>query len=412
MRVITLLNTFPPGYTGGAEVSAYHTSKGLLQAGLECSVLVLNNRTPSATDEWYELGNLPVHRVTFRTRRRTPLSDILDVRIYRAVLQELRQLRPDIVHIHNVSGATLSPYLACRAVGVPVVNTLHDLWLLCPNNMLYRPDASFCDPASPARRCSNCFRRYDFWGLIPHRRAIFAALTSNVRVFIAPSRALIRQLTRAGYDERRFRWLPYGFADHPPAPPRHPALRHIATDAREHRTIVFAGGGVEIKGANVLAEAIPLLLRQVERLRILIAGGGEERLLARFRQYAPAVQVLGPLPFDEMRALLRVADLMLVPSVWHENSPVVIYESFQLGNPVVGSEFGGIPELIDHGETGYLFTVGDATALADQVVFHFARPAYERRRMRHRCVEKAHTQLSLEKHITGLLLIYREVTGN
>jgi len=103
---------------------------------------------------------------------------------------------------------------------------------------------------------------------------------------------------------------------------------------------------------------------------------------------------------------------MLVPSVWHENSPVVIYESFQLGNPVVGSEFGGIPELIDHGETGYLFTVGDATALADQVVFHFARPAYERRRMRHRCVEKAHTQLSLEKHITGLLLIYREVTGN
>lgn len=404
-----ILNTFPPGYTGGAEVAAYHTCRGLLREGVDVSVLTVNNRAPSVADEWYELDNLPVHRITFHTRRRTSLSDVFDGRIYRAVLRELRRLKPDIVHIHNVSGATLAPYLACRAAGIPVVNTLHDLWLLCPNDMLYRPDGSFCDPARPPGRCRDCFRRYDFWGVLPRRRAIFAALTANVRLFIAPSRALIRQLTCAGYDERRFRWLPNGFADEPPVPPRHAGLRNAIADAHRFHTLVFAGGGVEIKGAGVIAEAIPLLLRYVERLRLLIAGGGEERFLAQFRRYAPAVQVLGPLPFQEMRALFRAADLVLVPSICHENSPVVIYENLQLGNPSVGSNFGGIPELIDHGETGYLFPVGNAAALAEQVILHFARPAHERRRMRQQCVEKSRTQLSLEKHIAGLLQIYQEV---
>jgi glycosyltransferase involved in cell wall biosynthesis len=409
MRLLMITNTFPPAYTGGAEVSNYHTCRELIHRGIECSILFVNARMPEPVDTWYELDSIPVHRVNFDTEQRRPIKDIFDWRVYRAVRAELQRLTPDLVHITNVSGATLAPYVACRTVGIPVVNTLHDLWLLCPNNMLYRRDGSFCDPREKPSGCQDCFRRYDFWGDISHRRQVFAALTSNVHKFISPSQALINQHVRAGYNPSRFKLIRYGFEEAYPKEVRHPGLRDIVSSAGSYRTMAFVGGGIEIKGAGVLLRAIPLMLRHIERLRVVVAGTGEMRYLAQFRRYEPAVRLLGRVPFSEVRALFAVTDLTVVPSVCHENSPVVIYENYQVGTPVVGSAFGGIPELIDEGKTGYLFPVHDASILAEKAILHFARPAHERRRMRWHCLEKAKMDLTMKRHIKEVLQVYHEV---
>jgi glycosyltransferase involved in cell wall biosynthesis len=298
-------------------------------------------------------------------------------------------------------------------MGVPVVNTLHDHWLLCPNNMLYRRDGSFCDPAQTPMGCRNCFRKYDFWGDIPFRRPVFAAMTSNVKFFISPSQALMRLHVSAGYSEDRFRLVPHGLdSEVRNQGTIHPAVQEVIASRDQYRTLVFAGGGIEIKGAEVLLEAIPLLLRYIDRLRIVVAGTGESRLQARFRQHVPPVRVLGWVPFHDMGRLFAAADLVLVPSTCPESFSLVTLESLQLGTPVVGSAFGGIPELILEGETGYLFPVGDAVALAERVILHFARSAYARRRMRHRCTEQVSADLTLGNHIQGILQVYREALGN
>jgi len=409
MRVLVVTNTFPPGYAGGAEISNYHTCQGLRKTGVDCSILVLNNRRAQALDEWYEFDGIPVHRVDFVTRKRTALRDVFDKRIYLVVLSALRKLQPDLVHVHNVSGATLAPYLACRRAGVPVVNTLHDLWLLCPNNMLYRKDGSFCDPTQYPHGCGDCFQRYDYWGDIGWRRRLFKTLTGNVACFISPSQAVIDRHVEAGYSRERFRLVRLGFEDKTPRLPQHPTVRGLVEMARRYRVIVFAGGGVEIKGARVLLKAVPVLLSHVERLRIVIAGGGDKKVLNQFHSYAPAVQVLGKVPFQEMRNLFGAGDLTVLPSVWHENSPVVIFESFQRGTPVLASDFGGIPELIQEGRTGYLFARGNAGALAEKVILHFAGSTMERRRMRQRCYRYIHTELTFENHIKGMLEVYDEV---
>lgn len=408
MRVLFIVNTFPPGYTGGAEIANYHTCRGLIRQGIDCSILALNNRISESADEWYELDGIPVHRVTHMLPR-FALTDVFDWRFYRIVRAELRRLNPDLVHIHNVSGATLAPHLACRSLGVPVVNTLHDLWLLCPNNMLYRADGSFCDPRQQPVGCGRCFHRYDFWANVPYRRRLFATLTSNVRIFISPSQALIDRHVEAGYAPERFRLVRLGFGR--PAPDRLLSSRLAGVLGNDHvqRTLVFAGGGVEIKGARVLLEALPDILQSPENPRLIIAGGGEQGILNQFRQYAPQVQVLGAVPPADMHALFAAADLTIVPSIWHENSPVVIAESFHVGTPVVGSRIGGIPELIRHGDTGYLFHVGDPAALAETLRRHFARAAVERRRMRLRCVQEVRTRFTLQKHIQALKEVYLEV---
>ena len=406
MRVLFIVNTFPPAYTGGAEVANYHTCRALQRQGIDCSILLLNNRVSQFTDDWYRLDGIPVHRVTHRMPR-TALSDLFDLRIYRATRRELNRLRPDLVHVHNVSGATLAPYLACRRAGVPTINTLHDLWLLCPNNMLYRSDGSFCDPRANPSDCGRCFQRYDFWANIPFRRRVFAALTSNVRFFVSPSQAVIDRHVEAGYAASRFRLVRLGLEESTPrAPTRGGAEASLRPVGQ--RSILFAGGGTEIKGARVVLQALPTLLQRLPDLRLIVAGGGENAILAEMQRYAPAVESLGTVWFDDMQILYRQADLTIVASTWHENSPLVIYESYAAGTPVVASNVGGIPELVRHGETGYLFATGNPSALADAISGHFSRPAQERRRMRQRCVQELRTRLTLQKHVQGLLQVYRE----
>jgi glycosyltransferase involved in cell wall biosynthesis len=407
MRVLLINNWFPPDMAGGAEVALRHTCQGLQRAGVACTLLAVTTRGEQPVDEWFHVDHIPVHRVHFHAR--LPLQEVVDWRVYRTVRREIAAVQPDVVHIHNVSGASLSPFLACRRAGAPVVNTLHDLWLLCPNNMRYRSDGSYCDPARFPNGCDRCFRRYDYWAPAPQRRRLFQALTANVRRFLSPSQALIDRHVEAGYARDRFLLIPYGIAEPPSVEPQHPLLRQLLRAGARPPIVVFAGGGNEHKGAHVMLAAIPALRQQIPDLQILIAGGGEPRLLDQFRTYGPAVRTLGPASAADMRALYALADLSIVASVWHENSPVVIYESFQMGAPVAGSRFGGIPELIDEEETGYLFPVGDAAALAAQVVRHFQKAPWERRRMRLRCVATARTRLALDTHVATHLRVYEDV---
>lgn len=409
MRVVFFTHSFAPDYTGGAEVSLYHTCRGLQARGVDCVVLNVAAKHARPDDRWHEVDGIPVRRITLATRWPNRYLDLFNPRVFVAVRRELTQLRPDLLHAHNVARASLAPLVAARATRTPTVLTLHDLWLLCPNGMRYQADGTFCDPRRWPDGCGNCFRRYEHWADLPRRRRWMMALTRNVARFISPSQALIDRHVEAGFDPARFRLVTYGLAEPALAPPQHPGVQAVCATAHTRPTLAFAGGGVEIKGAKVVQAALPKLLDALPDLQLAVAGWGDPDILRGYNRFGDAVRMLGSVPFLEMRALFGAADLSLVASVWHENSPVVIYENFQMGTPVVGSALGGTPELIDEGRTGYLFAPGAADQLAAKVVQHFQRPTWERRQMRHACVQKARGDLSLQAHLDQTQAVYAEV---
>jgi glycosyltransferase involved in cell wall biosynthesis len=416
MRVLVISNYCPPDFAGGAELSAYNTCLGLHGRGVEVSVLVVNARERDRVDQLYHVGRsagIPVHRIAYQAPwLKHALLQTFDPRVYRAVLAELRRVRPDLVHVHNVSGATLAPFVACRRHGVPVVLTLHDHWLLCPNNMLYQGGGVVCDPAVTQTACGQCFRRYDFWADLPRRREVFARLVRQVRRFVSPSQRLVDLHAAAGYGRERFRVVPYGIYPGAFRLPADPVLRQYVRERGCYRTLLFAGAVVESKGLQTLIDALPLLERYVDRLRLLVAGWGDERFLSALRRADPlVVKVLGRVPFQEMRALYAAADLTLVPSIWYDNSPMVIYESLLAGTPVLGANIGGIPELIQPGRTGDVFPPGDALALVEKVIEYFSRSAPERRAMRHQSVEYVYQHLTMERHLDHLQQVYGEALG-
>jgi glycosyltransferase involved in cell wall biosynthesis len=234
-------------------------------------------------------------------------------------------------------------------------------------------------------------------------------LTSHVRYFISPSQALIDLHIAGGFEPERFRLIPYAL----PAPnlqeARHPQLLEAAEAAKTRPTIVYAGGGVHSKGADLLSLAIPGLLAAIPNLQLVIAGSGEAEYFQDWARYAPAVRILGKVPFNEMRALFAIGDLALIASVWPENSPVVIYENFQVGTPVLASAVGGVPELIEDEKTGYLYPRNDVQQLIEKAVRHFQRPPHERRKMRQACVAAARTHLTLEDHLNATEALYAEL---
>jgi glycosyltransferase involved in cell wall biosynthesis len=271
----------------------------------------------------------------------------------------LAGFRPDVVHLHNVYHQ-LSPSVvaAARDAGVPCVMTLHDYKLACPSyRMLDRGRP--CDacvtggPLQAARhackdgsRPASTLLAVESW---LHRR--FRAY-DGVGAFLAPSRFLAGVLTRAGVYPDRLRVL------------RHP----VDTD---HLTVKPApGGGVVYAGRLSPEKGVDTLIRAAARIPVTVdvAGDGPSRaaLEELARRAAPGkVRFHGRLPKDRLHALVRSSAVAVVPSRWYENQPLAVLEAFGCGVPVVGTELGGLPELIEPGVDGWTVAAGDAIALGD-----------------------------------------------
>ncbi len=272
----------------------------------------------------------------------------------------LTAFRPDVVHLHNVYHQ-LSPSVvaAARDVGVPCVMTVHDYKLACPSYQMLdhgRP----CDacvtggPLQAARRgCKDGSRSASTLLAVEswlHRRL---GAYDGVGALLAPSRFLADVLRRAGVYPQRLRVL------------RHPVdVDRIAVKAAPGGGVVFAGRLAPEKGVDTLIEAAALL---PDGLRVDVAGDGPARAALEdlARRVAPGrVRFHGRLPKDALHDLIRASAVAAVPSRWYENQPLAVLEAFGCGVPVVGTDLGGLPELIEPGVDGRVVPADDPAALA------------------------------------------------
>lgn len=415
MKALLISNFFPPNEVGGAEISAFYSAQGLMARGVQFHVLVVNARAPADEHCEDQYQGIPVSRYRYQYLGRNRWRELFDRRVYRATLTVLRRVRPDIVHAHNITGASLAALLACRRAGVPVIQSLHDLWMLCPNNMMYRRGQPPCMIGPGQRRnCGACARHLEWWADIPARRVVFRLLLGHVRMFIAPSRFYRELHVQAGYPAARVTALPYGIPPDPPAPLSNTAaIRALREDERSF-TLLMAGSFMEHKGADSVLAALRRLTHEDEQAgharrtwRWIIAGyipPEYRQALAEFQN----VRQLDWVPFSQMRGLYAYADAVVQPSIWHENQPLSIMESFMAGTPVIGSRAGGIPELIADGETGLLFHPGDGDDLAGRIRALIESPGDRLRAMRRACRAHAEENWSLEVHAQRLREVYQQ----
>lgn len=303
----------------------------------------------------------------------------------RRIAAALRAACPDVVHFHNTF-PLISPsgYAACRAEGVPVVQTLANYRLLCPGANLVRD----------GRPCEACVGRAVPWPGVVHRcyrssGAATAAVASMIAVhrflgtwvrmvdvFVAPTAFAARKFVEGGLPAERVRVKP-NFVDPDPGPGRH-----------EGGFALFAGRLSKEKGVETLLRAWGRLGREAPPLKVVGAGPLER---AAPGGAPPRVEFLGWRGRDEVLALMREARLLVFPSECYESFGLALVEAYATGLPVVASRLGAMAELVEDGRTGLLFEAGDADDLAGRVAWAWshgdelarmgrnARAAYEAR---------------------------------
>lgn len=360
MRILLLSQFYPP-VIGGEERHVRNLGAALARRGHEVSVGTLMHPTSPET----ELdGAVRVHRLrgtlqrlsglhTDSERRHAP--PFPDPELALALKRLVAQERPDIVHAHNWIYASFLPIKALSEARLVI--TLHDYGLVCAKKNFMHLGASLCSGPALAR-CLPCATRH--YGAVKATATTLGNWASSfaarrvVDRFIAVSHAVAHHtgLTRGGAP---YEVIPNFVPDDVEAlGVEDPCLRKLPPDG----FILFVGDMMRLKGIDVLLKAYASL-KQAPPL-VLIG----RRVADTPTEFPPNVHVFSAWPHSAIMHAWRRSLFGVLPSVGPEACATVIMEAMASGKAVVATDIGGMPDLVDPGETGFLVPPGDAQALA------------------------------------------------
>lgn len=317
---------------------------------------------------------------------RSAIVDIWNPHSYRVIKSILEKERPDVVHTNGIGHVSTSTFSAIKSVDLPCIHTCHSYQLLSvwPSLFNYRKGEIIKNFNFFDRRYMD-IKRY---------------LTRAVDVVTAPSKFVLDMHLKHGFFKNaKHVVLPLGIE-----------LNEAKKAEKNYEIIdiLYVGRLVSSKGVQILISAFKQLKHNNIRLHICGKGADEYR----FRKIAGNDQRIifhGFVPDKELIQLYRKANVVVVPSIWYDNSPVVIYESFKYGTPVIGSRIGGIPELIEDGYNGLLFEAGDVDELKE-ILENLIKNPSELKRLEDGAFESV-KKYDMNKHIRRLEELYKECLG-
>lgn len=385
MRVLEVIHGYPPLYNAGSEVYTQMVTRGLHDAGHHVAVFT---REENPFRESFALRRstvgdgvtIPIYLVNHPHSRDRFQHEELD----RIFFQVLEEQQPDVVHIGHLNHLSLGIPEVANRFGCRVVLTLHDYWFACPRGQFLQvgpSDTEACPPCEgqiDSRCAERCYSRnwagtpeigkdLDYWIDWVHRRMEEVHRQFRfVDVILAPSRYLrARVLKELNLPSNRIHYEPYGLD-----------RRRLSGRTRSRgRELVFGFMGriTPAKGIHQLLEAFGGTTGEA-RLRIWGTLGGLER--------GPLLRQVDGLPLyrthriewmggysneNVVSQVLNHFDVLVVPSIWEENSPLVIHEAQQAGIPVITSSTGGMGELVLNGVNGWTFPHRDVHALTGRL---------------------------------------------
>jgi glycosyltransferase involved in cell wall biosynthesis len=374
MKIAYTSQYFPPLCTFGAENYAFHLAREIAREHEVCVITAGRDEGPFRfTEESY--AGLTIHRVLNYPRKHPYRAPEID----EWVGTILQNFQPDLLHLHHMAGLSSNiPALAADR-NIPCVYTLHDFWNLCSNYHLLQENQTLC-PNRWKGHCAACDqhtngllnknaqregRTSDFSDKKQFYNERFDALTGplhQARRIYCPSQYLLGKYREAGVPENRLVFSPYGMD--------HELLKDMQPTRHDPLAFGFIGSHSPHKGVHVLVEAFNQLEDTPTTLK-LYGGAGvhqdayQQGLREQCRN--PNVEFAGHLPNTAIRAFYEQIDCLVVPSIWSENAPLVISESFMANTPVLCSDIGGMAEMVSNGQSGWHFPVGNAEALAEAI---------------------------------------------
>ncbi|MGH9957644.1 MAG: glycosyltransferase family 4 protein [Pyrinomonadaceae bacterium] len=341
------------------------------------------------TVEFYERDN---HDISGMGHLNIASHTVWSAKSSREIRALCAQFRPDVIHVHNTF-PLISPsiYWAAHDLKVPVIQTLHNFRLVCPQATLLRE----------GRICEDCVGKFP-WPAIIHRcyrgsaaasgtialmLGIHRALGSfrdKVARYIATSRFYADRFVVGGIPANKISVKPH-FVDLPALP------------GRQRCGGLYVGRLSSEKGIKTLMEALRLLPAR----NFTVIGDGPERA-----HVTAPVSFVGWQEPSQVYERMRSAEYIVIPSICYESGPLALIEAFACGLPVIASRLGPMAELIEDGKTGWLFDPGFSTSLAEKLRWAGANPE-QMRKMGENARAEYEARYTPEKNYRQLINIYK-----
>jgi glycosyltransferase involved in cell wall biosynthesis len=418
MKILFVAHNHPTLHAGGAEAYALELYEGMREVpGVEPVLLarigsnVARQRVTRPGTPFSSVNDDPNQYFVFTETEHFDFFNLTsrDKSLYSQHLTAfLEAQQPDVVHLQHTHfiGVDLLSQIRRVLPEAKIVYTLHEFLPICHRDgqMVRTFSSELCPEASP-RRCNECFPQISEQSFFLRERFVKGHF-DEVDLFLAPSAQLMDKYLRWGIEPERILVEEYGRlapAVRAPDPSRSKAPTNIG----------FFGQLSYFKGAKVMLEAMSLLGDDVDA-HLWLHGANLELQTEEFQEEFAAlhdsirsrVTFRGPYDHSELPKLMADLHWVLVPSIWWENSPLVIQEAFFHRRPVICSDVGGMAEKVRDGVDGMHFRVGDAFSLAQTI--ETATAGTKLWRTLREGIREPHP---MEDHIARLFELYAGIPG-
>ncbi len=443
MKIILTVHQFLPHYSSGTEILTYETAKELRRHGHEVSIFTgmptLEKMNDAERFGSYVYDNIPIEYFSFNrmptSLQTNPFEMEYDDHLVGQYFKNyLERVKPDIVHFFHLAHLSASPIESCYQMGIPTLFTPTDFWFMCPLYELRFPQNKVC--SGPDGYGMNCFRHYVAKTQSPLFNSVFQRIPNTVlRPFIAlaikkegidkkyspiisalskrrpflqkkinlidkviiPTEIMFSNLVRNGLEASRVVKIPFGIN-----------LEYIQPSQRNKLTeevcLGYIGTLSEHKGVHVLINAVRRLPGKKIKLKIygkINEMSGYYKNLRQMAEGDSRIEFCGTFPNNKIGEIFSDMDALVVPSLWHENSPLVIYSAQYAKCPVIASNMAGMAEVIKHGVDGLLFEAGNEIDLSKTIESLLDSPDL----LRHMSAN-APRPLSIQEYSNQIITVY------
>lgn len=387
MHILKIIHGYPPNYNAGSEVYSqsicnelsrqHHLSVFTREENPYAPDFSIRHQKQNDNLDFYFINN-PQGKDGYR-------HQLLDQKF----AELIAEIKPDVAHIGHLNHLSTGIVDELNKQHIPIVFTLHDFWLMCPRGQFLTRSIGesdnfrLCSGQQDHKCATDCYKVYfsgrkndqeednEQWARWVHRRMIETkSIIDKVDIFVAPSKYLrTRFIQDFQVPENKIIYLDYGF----------PTEYLTPTDKSGEKkdfTFGYIGTHNPAKGINHLIEAF----KQIGEPAVLKIYGRNNG------QSTKALRALAACSWNKIEfsgeyinhnladGVFSKVDCIVVPSIWAENSPLVIHEAQACKIPVITADFGGMKEYVQHKVNGLLFNHRDVDSLAAQMKFAVANP--------------------------------------
>lgn len=384
-KIFIISHGHPVQSKGGAEIAAYNLYKELRSRDIDAMFLARSSRPSHGGSTFSTLND--EREILFHTGMRDffNFNNSYKKHVWHDFRELLLNYRPDVIHLHHYSHMGLELIRVARETlpEARIVLTLHEFLAICHHNgqMIKNGNgkARLCYKSSPSE-CVDCFPQFsagDFF----LRRQYIQSFFDLVDMFVSPSQFLRERYVEWGIPEEKITVIENGQPEREPLPPR----KLVNGDIRAR--YAYFGQINSYKGIDVLLEAFKKLPNKYRKQAHLdVYGSGLDTQAPEFQEKVKSLMdslgdsctFHGQYEHEQLDKLLMETDWVIMPSIWWENSPMVIQEAYNHGRPLIVSDIGGMAEKVKDGETGLHFRSSDPDALSSAIRSSMEKGAWEK----------------------------------